>query len=123
MDKYPDSDQAFAAYDRIASVQAQDKQTEAAAATYARFLEKKAAGRPEAPVALGKLAALWLSAAKAMGGFISLGAPQQEIWKAAVAKSVAASEQQLDQVPRCARDGARFAEPCSNASRCSPPRA
>ncbi len=98
VDKYPDSDQAFAAYDRIASVQAQDKQTDAAAATYGRFLEKKA-GSSDAPVALGKLAALWLSAAKGMGGFISLGAPQQEIWKADVAKSVAASEQQLEKYP------------------------
>ncbi len=98
VDKYPDSDQAFAAYDRIASVQVQDKQTEAAAATYARFLEKKPES-PEAPTALGKLAALWLSAAKGMGAFISLGAPQQEIWKADVAKSIAASERQLEKYP------------------------
>lgn len=98
VDKYPDSDQTFAAYDRIASVQLQDKQTDAAAATYGRFLEKKP-DAPEAPAALGKLAAMWLSAAKTMGGFISLGAPQQEIWKTAVSKSVAASEQQLEKYP------------------------
>ena len=98
VDRYPDSDQVFAAYDRIASVQAQDKQTDAAAATYARFLDKKPQA-PEAPVALGKLAALWLSAAKGMGSFISLGVPQQEIWKADVGKSIAASEQQLDKYP------------------------
>ena len=98
VEKYPDSEQLFAAYERIASVQSQEKQTDAAAATYEKFLEKKPAA-PEAPAALGKLAALWLSAAKQMGGFISLGAPQQEAWKADVAKSVAASEQQLDRFP------------------------
>ena len=98
VERYPESDQVFAAYDRIASVQLQDKQTDAAAATYARFLEKKP-GAPEAPVALGRVAALWLAAAKGMGPFISLGAPQQEIWKADVAKSIAASEQQLEKFP------------------------
>ena len=98
VDKYPESDEAFAAYDRIASVQVADKQTEAGAATYARFLEKKPTA-PQAPEALGKLAALWLSAAKTMGAFISLGAPQQAIWKADVAKSVAASEEQLQKFP------------------------
>ena len=98
VDKYPESDELFAAYDRIASVQVQNKQTEAAAATYARFLDKKPEAA-EAPVALGKLAALWQSAAKGMGSFISLGAPQQETWKADVANSIAASEQQLDKYP------------------------
>ncbi len=95
---YPDSDQAFAAYDRIASVQLADKQTDAAAATYGRFLDKKP-DAPEAAMAVTKLAALWQSAAKAMGSFISLGASDQEKWKAAVGKSVAASEQQLERFP------------------------
>ena len=98
VDKYPDSDQAFAAYDRIASVQLADKQTDAAAATYARFLEKKP-DAPEAPVALSKVAALWQTAAKGMGSFISLGAPDQEKWKAAMGKSIVASEQQLEKYP------------------------
>ena len=98
VNKYPDSDQLYAAYERIGSVQAQDKKTDEAAATYARFLEKKPAS-PEAPAAAGKVAALWLSAAKTMGNFISLGAPDQEKWKALVGKSVTASEEQLEKYP------------------------
>ena len=98
VDKYPDSEQSYAAYERIASVQAQDKKNEEAAATYTRFIEKKP-DSPEAPTALGKVAALWLSAAKSMGNFISLGAPDQEKWKALVGKSVAASEGQLEKYP------------------------
>ena len=98
VNKYPDSEQLYAAYERIANVQAQDKKNEEAAATYARFIEKKS-DSPEAPTAAGKVAALWLSAAKSMGNFISLGAPDQEKWKALVAKSVAASEGQLEKYP------------------------
>ena len=98
LEKYPDSDQVYAAYERIAGAQAQDKKTDEAAATYARFVEKKP-DAPEAPAALGKVAGLWLSAAKTMGNFISLGAPDQEKWKALVAKSVAASEGQLEKYP------------------------
>ena len=96
--KRPDSEQAFAAYEQIAAIQTQQTQIEAAAATYEKFLGKQPAS-PQAPAALGKLAALWLRAARAMGNYIVLGAPQRETWKADLAKSIAASEQQLDRFP------------------------
>ncbi len=98
IDKYPNSDQAFAAYEQIAAVQAQANQVEAAAATYERFLSKQP-GSPQAAGALGKLSALWLRAARTLGSYIVLGAPQRETWKADLTKSIAASEQQLAKFP------------------------
>ncbi len=97
VDKQPDSEQAAAAYEQIAAVQAQAKQFDAAAATYEKFLSK--GDSPEAPGVLGKLAALWQRAARGMGTFVVLGAPQRETWTADLAKSIAASERQLERYP------------------------
>ena len=101
VDKHPDSEQAGTAYEQIAAVQAQAKQFDAAAATDEKFL-KQQPDSPEAPDVLGKLAALWQRAAREMGNFVVLGAPQRETWKADVEKSVAASERQLARYPEAA---------------------
>ncbi len=97
-EKRPDSEQVYAAYEQIAAIQTQGNQLEAAAATYEKFLGKQP-GSPQAAGALGKLSGLWRRAARAMGNYIVLGAPQREAWKADVNKSIAASEQQLDRFP------------------------
>ena len=98
VDKHPDAEETAAAYEQIAAVQAQGKQYEAAAGTYETFLTKQPQSA-DAPDVLGKLAALWQRAAREMGNFVVLGAPQREAWKADVEKSVAASERQLAGYP------------------------
>ena len=98
VDKYPENEQAFAAYDRIAAVQLQSTQNEAAAATYQAFLGRQP-DSPHAAEALQRVAALWLHAARAMGSYVVLGASQRDVWNANIAKSVAASEQQLARYP------------------------
>ena len=98
VEKYPDSEQAFAAYEQIAAVQTQAGQTDAAAATYEKFLAKQP-DSPHAPDALARLAALWLRAARAMGIYIVLGAPQRETWTRDVKNSVAASERAVARYP------------------------
>ncbi len=96
--QHPQSEQAFAAYDRIASVQLQGNQSAAAAATYQKFLASQP-DSPHAPEALARVAALWLRAARSLGTYVVLGAPQRETWNADIANSVAASEQQLARYP------------------------
>ncbi len=97
-DQHPDSDQAYAAYEQIAAVQAQESQTDAAAATYEKFLAKNPKS-PHAADALGKLSALWLRAARTMGSYLVLGAPQRETWKTDLNRSIAAGERQLAGFP------------------------
>ena len=109
-DKHPDSDQAYAAYEQIAAVQTQQKQIDAAAATYEKFLARQP-NSPQGAGALGRLSALWLRAARTLGSYIILGAPQRETWKADLDKSIAASERQLDKFPGRARDGVGLARP------------
>jgi TolA-binding protein len=96
--KYPDNEQAFAAYERIASVQVQAGQNDAAAATYQKFLTSQP-DSPHAPEALAHIADLWLRAARGLGSYVVLGAPQREIWNGDIGKSVAACEQQLARYP------------------------
>lgn len=97
-EKYPDNEQVYAAYEQIASMQTQANQLDAAAAAYDKYLSKHA-DSPNAATALGRLSALWLRAARTMGSYVVLGAPQREVWKADLARSIAASEQQLDKFP------------------------
>jgi outer membrane protein assembly factor BamD (BamD/ComL family) len=96
--KYPSNDQVFAAEERIASLQSQAGQTEAAAATYQKFLAAQP-DSPHAPEALAHLAELWRRAARSLGTYVILGAAQRDQWNADLAKSVAACEQQLARYP------------------------
>ena len=98
-DKYPGSDQAFSAYNTLASIQTQANRNDEAAATYEKFIAKQPPGNPQVADALSREAALWLRAARGMGSFIVLTAPQREAWTAAVDRSVAASERQLQAFP------------------------
>ena len=98
VDKHPESEQAAAACEQIAAVQAQEKQNAAAADTYEKFLSRQP-DSPDAPEVLGKLAGLWQRTAREMGNYVVLGAPQRETWTAAVNKSIAASERQLQRYP------------------------
>ena len=98
-DKYPGSDQAFSAYNTLASIQTQANRNDEAAATYEKFIAKQPPGNPQVADALAREAALWLRAARAMGTFIVLTAPQREAWTADVDRSIAASERQLAAFP------------------------
>ncbi len=98
LDKNPASERAYDAYRMLAGVAVQTRHPEDAAAAYERFVNGQPQS-PRAPEALAKLAALYLRTAREMGSFIVLGAPQRETWKAALDKSIAASERQLANYP------------------------
>ena len=99
VDKYPESDQKFAAFNTIASIQAQGSKFEEATATYEAFIAKQPATDLQVGEALSKEAALWLRAARGMGTYIILGAPQKEEWSRYVNNSITASERQLQGFP------------------------
>ncbi len=99
VDKHPDSEQAFSACNTIASIQTQANQPGEAAATYEKFIARRPANDPQVADALAKVAALWLRAARGMGSFIVLGAPQKEVWTTNLNNSIAASERQLQGFP------------------------
>lgn len=96
--KNPASERAYDAFSTIAGVQLQTKHPDEAAAAYEEFIKRQPQS-PKAPEALAKLAALHLRSAREMGSYIVLGAPQRETWKAALNKSVDASERQLAAYP------------------------
>ena len=99
VEKHPDSEQAFSAYNTIASIQTQQNKYDEAAASYEKFISKEPPNSPEVAEALSKVAALWLRAAKGMGSFIVLGAPQKEVWTKDLENSIASSERQLQGFP------------------------
>ena len=98
VDKYPESDQTFAATEQIAAVQAQNGQIEAAVGAYEKYLSRRA-DSPHAPDALAREAALWLRAAHGLGTYIVLGAPERETWMRDVRNAIAAAERAVDRYP------------------------
>lgn len=97
-DKYPESDQAFAATEQIAAVQAQTGQIEPAVAAYEKFLTRRP-DSPHAPDALAREAALWLRAARGLGTYIVLGAAERETWLRDVRNAIAAGERAVARYP------------------------
>jgi TolA-binding protein len=99
IERYPQDDKVYFAYNSIAQNQVNKLDLDGAIATYGEFASNHSA-HPEAAGALVKAADLQRTKAERIAtNYQSLGAEEQEAWRAAVEASVATLEELLQKYP------------------------
>jgi outer membrane protein assembly factor BamD (BamD/ComL family) len=98
VEKYPEDDKVFFAYDSIGQTETNRGNIEAAVAAYQTFAEKYPTA-PRAPESLLKIADLHRATAEKLGRYGALTPGEQEQWRAAMTAAITAAEKMTATYP------------------------
>ncbi|MEQ1859365.1 MAG: tetratricopeptide repeat protein [Chthoniobacteraceae bacterium] len=96
--KYPDSDRIYAAYDFNAQLAIKEDKQDAAIKAYEDFIAQHGA-KPDVSRAHLSLATIWKAGAEKLGPFLVLGKDDQAKWKESMETAIKHAEQGIEKAP------------------------